>query len=61
MFLTPIFGVLFSWAVVGERLHWRDAVGGVIVLLALYISEGSPGSNRAPDTAAGRVDTAHSL
>jgi drug/metabolite transporter (DMT)-like permease len=53
MFLTPLFGVMFSWAVVGEDLHWRDAIGGVIVLLALYISEGSPGANAAPDTPAG--------
>lgn len=50
MFLTPLFGVIFSWAVVGEDLHVRDAVGGVIVLLALYISEGAPGANAAPDS-----------
>ena len=41
MFLTPLFGVLFSWLIVGEHLHWRDAVGGALVLAALWISERS--------------------
>jgi drug/metabolite transporter (DMT)-like permease len=41
MFLTPLFGVIFSWLIVGEHLHWRDAVGGAMVLLALWISERS--------------------
>ncbi len=39
MFLTPLFGVIFSWLVVGENLHVRDAVGGALVLLAVWISE----------------------
>ena len=33
MFLTPLFGVIFSWLIVGEDLHLRDAVGGALVLL----------------------------
>ncbi len=40
MFLTPLFGVIFSWWVVGEDLHWRTAVGGGLVLVAVAISEG---------------------
>ncbi len=40
MFLTPLFGVIFSWLVVGEDLHWRTAVGGGLVLVAVAISEG---------------------
>ena len=40
MFLTPLFGVIFSWLVVGEDLHWRTAVGGGLVLIAVAISEG---------------------
>lgn len=40
MFLTPLFGVIFSWLVVGEDLHWRTAVGGGLVLTAVAISEG---------------------
>jgi len=39
LFLTPVFGVLFSWLVVGEHLHLRDGVGAALVLLAVYISE----------------------
>ncbi len=39
MFLTPLFGVIFSWLVVGEHLHLRDAVGAALVLLAVWISE----------------------
>jgi drug/metabolite transporter (DMT)-like permease len=39
MFLTPVFGVVFSWLIVGEHLHVRDAVGAALVLLAVWISE----------------------
>jgi O-acetylserine/cysteine efflux transporter len=42
MFLTPMFGVFFSWLVVNERLRVRDAVAGLIVLLAVWISEWAP-------------------
>ena len=41
MFLTPLIGVLFSWLIVGEKLHLRDAIGGLLVLVALWISEQS--------------------
>lgn len=41
MFLTPVFGVIFSWLIAGESLHIRDAVGGLLVLVALWISERS--------------------
>jgi drug/metabolite transporter (DMT)-like permease len=46
MYLTPLLGVLASWLVVGEKLHLRDAVGGALVLLAIWISERS-GRRRA--------------
>ncbi|MEP7202439.1 MAG: DMT family transporter [Ilumatobacteraceae bacterium] len=46
MFLTPLFGVIFSWLVVGEHLHLRDGVGAGLVLLAVWISERSPGRSR---------------
>ncbi|MEA3185794.1 MAG: hypothetical protein QOJ74_2271 [Ilumatobacteraceae bacterium] len=39
LFLTPVIGVLASWIVVGEHLHWRDGVGGALVLSAVWISE----------------------
>lgn len=41
MFLTPLFGVFFSWLIVRERLQVRDGVGAALVLLALWISERS--------------------
>jgi drug/metabolite transporter (DMT)-like permease len=40
MYLTPVIGVLLSWLLVNERLHVRTAVGGLLVLLAVWISEG---------------------
>jgi drug/metabolite transporter (DMT)-like permease len=43
MFLTPLFGVIFSWLVVGEHLHVRDGVGGALVLLAVWVSERASG------------------
>jgi drug/metabolite transporter (DMT)-like permease len=46
MFLTPLFGVIFSWLVVGEHLHARDGVGAALVLVAVWISE--QGSSRRP-------------
>ncbi len=42
MFLTPLLGVVFSWLVVGEHLYLRHAFGGALVLLAIWISEGTP-------------------
>jgi drug/metabolite transporter (DMT)-like permease len=47
LFLTPVFGVIFSWVIVGEHLHWRDAVGGALVLLAVWINERSAGRLKA--------------
>lgn len=44
MFLTPVFGVIFSWLIVGEHLHVRDGVGAALVLLAVWISERAPGA-----------------
>jgi drug/metabolite transporter (DMT)-like permease len=40
MYLTPVIGVLLSWLLVDERLFVRTAVGGLLVLLAVWISEG---------------------
>ena len=48
MFLTPIMGVIFSWLVAGEELHLRDGVGGLLVLLALWISERGPSAAARP-------------
>jgi O-acetylserine/cysteine efflux transporter len=46
MFLTPMFGVFFSWLVVNEKLRVRDAVAGLVVLLAVWISEWAPPFDR---------------
>ena len=48
LFLTPMLGVIFSWLIVGEHLHLRDAVGGALVLLAVWISEHASPPARAP-------------
>jgi drug/metabolite transporter (DMT)-like permease len=42
MYLTPMFGVLFSWWIVGEKLHTRTAVGAALVLVAVATSEWNP-------------------
>lgn len=39
LYLTPVIGVVSSWLVVDERLHWRDAVGAALVLTAIAVSE----------------------
>lgn len=39
LYLTPVIGVLCSWLVVDEPLHWRDAAGAALVLAAIAISE----------------------
>jgi drug/metabolite transporter (DMT)-like permease len=39
LYLTPVVGVLCSWLLVGESLHWRDAAGAALVLVAIGISE----------------------
>lgn len=53
MFLTPIFGVFFSWLVVNEKLRVRDAVAGMIVLLAVWISEWAPTLGRRKASSVG--------
>lgn len=39
-YLVPVFAVLFSVILIGERLSWNIIVGGLIVLLAVGLSEG---------------------
>jgi drug/metabolite transporter (DMT)-like permease len=34
-----VVGVLVSWLIVDEALHWRDLVGGALVLVAVAVSE----------------------
>jgi drug/metabolite transporter (DMT)-like permease len=55
MYLTPVIGVLLSWLLVNERLFVRTAMGGLLVLLAVWISEGGMAMFRSQpvDTSAG--------
>ncbi|MBU6317563.1 MAG: DMT family transporter, partial [Acidobacteria bacterium] len=48
LYLTPVVGVLVSWLIVDEALHWRDLVGGALVLVAVAVSEtrGNPFAQR---------------
>ena len=48
MFLTPLIGVVLSWAVVSEKLHLRTGLGGLLVLLAVWISEWARPRMRRP-------------
>jgi len=57
LFLTPVFGVLISWLVVGEHLHVRDGVGAALVLAAVYISERSSLGGKVPVEAPLEVGT----
>jgi drug/metabolite transporter (DMT)-like permease len=53
LYLTPVVGVLVSWLIVDEALHWRDLVGGALVLVAVAVSEsrGRAGARKAPVSA----------
>jgi drug/metabolite transporter (DMT)-like permease len=57
LFLTPVFGVIISWLVVGEHLHLRDGVGAALVLAAVYISERSSLGGKVPVEAPAEVGT----
>jgi drug/metabolite transporter (DMT)-like permease len=54
MFLTPMFGVFFSWLIVNERLRVRDGIAGIIVLCAVWISEWAPPIGRRSLAAASK-------
>ena len=38
LFLTPIFGYIEAWAILGERVHWNDAAGAVVVFIGLAVA-----------------------
>ena len=41
-FLNPFFGIVIAWLVLGERLHWIDALGVAIIMagiLAVQLSK----------------------
>ena len=39
-YLTPLVGVVLGMLVLGERLHWNEPVGGVVVLLGVLLAQG---------------------
>jgi drug/metabolite transporter (DMT)-like permease len=39
-YLVPVFAVIFSVILIGERLSWNIIVGGLVVLLAMGLAEG---------------------
>ena len=36
--LQPFLGVLFSALLLGERLDWKEGVGGVIIVIAVAVA-----------------------
>ncbi len=37
LFLVPVFGVGFSWLLLGEQLHWYLGVGGLLTCVGIYL------------------------
>lgn len=38
-YLTPLVGVVLGMLVLGERLHWNEPVGGVVVLAGVLLAQ----------------------
>ena len=38
-YLTPVVGVLLGIVVLGERLHWYEPVGGLLVVLGIVVAQ----------------------
>lgn len=38
-YLTPVVGVVLGIAVLGERLHWYEPVGGLLVVLGVLVAQ----------------------
>ncbi len=38
-YLTPVVGVLLGIVVLGERLHWYEPVGGLLVVLGVVVAQ----------------------
>jgi drug/metabolite transporter (DMT)-like permease len=37
LFLVPLFGVLFSWLLLGERVVWNLGVGGAFICVGIFL------------------------
>jgi drug/metabolite transporter (DMT)-like permease len=40
-YITPVIAVILGVILLGEKLHWYEPVGGLIVILGAAISQGS--------------------
>ncbi len=38
LYLTPIYGALLAWSILGERLQWFHYGGAILVLAGLYLT-----------------------
>lgn len=38
MYLTPVYGALLAWAVIGERPSWYHAVGAALILPGIWLA-----------------------
>jgi drug/metabolite transporter (DMT)-like permease len=49
LFLVPIFGVITSWMLLGEKISWETVAGGVLVCIGIFLVnwEGSMPVRRA--------------
>jgi len=58
-YLTPVVGVLLGIVVLGERLHWYEPVGGLLVVLGVVVAQraGHRPSGTAPVGPAAPVTT----
>lgn len=58
-YLTPVVGVLLGIAVLGERLHWYEPVGGLLVVLGIVVAQRAARQPAAPaGVATGPADDA---
>ena len=37
LFLVPLFGVLSSWLLLGEKIQWYVGVGGAFICLGIFL------------------------
>lgn len=37
LFLAPLFGVLFGWILLGEKIEWFGYVGGLLIFIGIFL------------------------
>ncbi|MEO8281487.1 MAG: DMT family transporter [Ideonella sp.] len=38
LYLSPLYSAVIGWSVLGERVHWFHAVGGLLILPGIWLS-----------------------